>query len=61
MINPDWGLVPRCQKAGQTVGGNPNWLAVDVYYPGSSGLWTTGWMASYYIDYPGSVLPIPWC
>ncbi|WP_147397382.1 hypothetical protein [Amycolatopsis panacis] len=61
VINPDWGVVPTCQKAGQVVGGNPNWLRVEIYYPGSSGLSTVGWMASYYIDYPKNVLPIPWC
>ena len=41
-----------CQRTGQTIGGNPYWLNVTDLSNGA-----TGWMASYYIDYPANRLP----
>ncbi|MFC4465558.1 hypothetical protein ACFPH6_13630 [Streptomyces xiangluensis] len=44
-----------CQKPGQPVGGNPNWVFITT----SS---FSGFMASYYIEYPDNVLPdVRWC
>jgi hypothetical protein len=46
-----------CQRIGQTVGGNPYWVNVEDISNGA-----TGWMASYYIDYPDNRLPnVPDC
>ncbi len=59
-INPNWPLVVHCQKKGQNINGNPNWLFVDVHVPAGSYA-NQAWVASYYIDYPGNVLPVRWC
>ncbi|MEU5161904.1 hypothetical protein AB0G74_20195 [Streptomyces sp. NPDC020875] len=55
-VSPGQPFEAYCQKRGsQTVGGNPYW--VYVIRPSFS-----GWMASYYVDYPDHVLPdTPWC
>lgn len=44
-------ITPYCQKSGQTVGSNPWW----VY--GRTGNGLTGWIPSWWIDYPDNVLP----
>lgn len=59
-VNPNWPLVVHCQKAGQNINGNPNWLFVDVHVPAGA-FANYAWVASYYIDYPGNVLPVRWC
>ncbi|WP_130584703.1 hypothetical protein [Streptomyces sp. SID5473] len=55
-VNPGQSFEAWCQKRGsQTVGGNPYW--VYIIRPDFS-----GWMASYYVDYPDHVLPdTPFC
>jgi hypothetical protein len=55
---PGHDLYVACQRiGGQTVGGNPYWVNVEDLNNGA-----TGWMASYYIDYPDNRLPnVPDC
>ena len=54
---PGDDLLVACQRIGQTVGGNPYWVNVEDLSNGA-----TGWMASYYIDYPDNRLPnVPDC
>ncbi|MEU0674707.1 hypothetical protein ABZ330_17775 [Streptomyces sp. NPDC006172] len=56
-VQPHHQLYVYCQKQGQTVGGNPYWLLVNDYTDSN-----TGWLASYYIDYPDNRLPdVPDC
>lgn len=46
-----------CQMRGETVGGNPYWVAVNNETRGFG-----GWMASYYISHPDNWLPgVPQC
>ncbi|MFJ2610499.1 hypothetical protein ACIO13_36940 [Streptomyces sp. NPDC087425] len=55
-VQPGTQFYVYCQgPGGQTVGGNPYWLMI-----GTDRL--TGWMASYYVDYPNNRLPdVPDC
>ncbi|HZP55141.1 hypothetical protein [Actinocrinis sp.] len=54
---PGHDIYVLCQRAGQTVGGNPYWVNVQDNTNGA-----IGWMASYYIDYPDNRLPnVPDC
>lgn len=56
-VQPHHQLYVYCQKQGQAVGGNPYWLLVNDYTAPN-----TGWIASYYIDYPANRLPdVPDC
>ncbi|MFF3849071.1 hypothetical protein [Streptomyces sp. NPDC002328] len=56
-VQPHHQLYVYCQKQGQTIGGNPYWLLVNDYTDSN-----TGWLASYYIDYPHNRLPdVPDC
>ncbi|MCK8677022.1 hypothetical protein [Streptomyces lichenis] len=56
-VQPSHQLYVYCQKQGQTVGGNPYWVLVNDYTAPN-----TGWIASYYIDYPANRLPdVPDC
>jgi hypothetical protein len=59
-VDPNWTVDVRCQRAGQNISGNPNWLVVEAHVPGGAYAFT-GSMASYYIDYPSNVLPVRWC
>jgi hypothetical protein len=59
-VDPSWTVDVKCQRAGQNINGNPNWLVVDAHVPAGAYAFT-GSMASYYIDYPSNVLPVRWC
>lgn len=49
-------IMPNCQKAGQTVGSNPYWVYGRTTHN------KTGWIPSWWIDYPDNVLPgVPIC
>ena len=49
-------ISPACQKPGQMIETNPYWLYVSL----SGG--RTGWIASWYVNYPDNVLPaVPLC
>jgi hypothetical protein len=59
-VDPNWILDVQCQQGGQNINGNPNWLIVRVHVPAGAFAYR-GWISSYYIDYPGNVLPVRWC
>jgi len=54
-MNPGVWFSAWCQTTGQTVGGNPYWVYISAPMPNSPNF--SGWIASYYIDYPDNVLP----
>lgn len=54
-LQPSKQFYVYCQGPGQTVGGNPYWLMINTDT-------TTGWIASYFVDYPDNRLPdVPDC
>ncbi|WIX81237.1 hypothetical protein QRX50_10965 [Amycolatopsis carbonis] len=59
-VSQDWGLDVICQRAGQTIGGNPYWVLVDTHVPAGAYAYQA-WIASYYIDYPSNQLPVRTC
>ncbi|MFJ8582614.1 FG-GAP-like repeat-containing protein [Micromonospora sp. NPDC093277] len=55
-LNPGDLILPICQKAGESIGGNPYW----VY--GTTPRGKTGWFVGYYVDYTDPQLPdVPNC
>ena len=56
-VQPDHVLYVYCQKIGQKININPYWVLVNDFTQPN-----TGWLASYYIDYPANRLPdVPDC
>jgi hypothetical protein len=57
LVQPDHELYVYCQKIGQKIGVNPYWVLVNDFTQPN-----TGWLASYFIDYPTNRLPdVPDC